>query len=705
MPDIDEILQTQLEAIESGRPVEEVLQGLSDEAFDLEPLIKLATAVRELPHPEFEFEKAQAARQRVLAASQAITRPAIRRRPVPGLSQRWFTIPGFAALAALFLGALILLSAAGVWLAGPPGGRSALVTDVNGRVEAAAAQGEPEWRAIYSGDRVYANERIRSFGASEATLVFYEGSRATIGANADLALNTIQARWGKSLEVEIEQNTGKTEHSVIPLRGKNSSYVVQAPGASASVQGTTFSVAVSDNGQSHFAVHSGKVQVANDRNQVLITAGQATLAQPNQTLETPAYTFSVAGQMTTATANTWKVAGVNFILNEQTSINGTPVVGDDLIVTGRIIAANTFIADNIAVALISQPSASFTGVIQHQGETAWLVSDQNVLVNAASIIAVDLLIGDPVFVTYTVLDDGEWLAQSIASLDEATELIPESAIPSPVPGAKPALEFVSEELESDICDTKEYVFDGSLLNAGDQEGDIAANVSLGWQIERGANYVESIELTDSEFTEIASGQTVNFTLRVNLNDSWDDAAGKNGHVILRIVVDQETNRPNHHKSRMTINITACNQTEATDEPVPSLEPTQEPSRTPAPRVTPDFCNGDLIHPTGDRLAKRYTVPYEEIMSWFCSGFGFGEIDLAYTLANQYKLEVEDIFEMKEPGKTWGQIKQDLLEIEKEKEKVKPTQKPRPDLEDLKPTQKPKPVKERTLPAVVPTRKS
>jgi hypothetical protein len=76
----------------SGQPVEKVLQALPDEAHDLEALIKLASAVRELPHPEFEFEKAQAA-TKILAASQAITRPA-RRRPVPGGSLRWFTTPG-----------------------------------------------------------------------------------------------------------------------------------------------------------------------------------------------------------------------------------------------------------------------------------------------------------------------------------------------------------------------------------------------------------------------------------------------------------------------------------------------------------------------------------------------------------------------------------------------------------------------------------
>jgi hypothetical protein len=688
MPDIDEILQAQLEAIESGRPVEEVLQGLTDDAVDLEPLIKLASAVRELPHPEFEFEKAQAARQKVLAASQAITRPTPRRQPVGAMRQRGLFVPRFTTLAAMFLGALILLSAAGIWLAGPPGGRSALVTDVNGRVEAASLQGEPEWRTIYSGDRVYASEHIRTFGASEVTLVFYEGSRVTMGSNTDLALNTLAARWGKSLEVEIVQNSGKTDHSIVPLRGTNSSYVVNAPNASASVQGTTFSVAVSDNGQSLFAVHTGNVLVSNNRDQVSITAGQATLAKPDQTLESPAYIFSVQGQMTSSTSNTWTVAGVSIITNEKTSINGAPVVGDDLIVTGRIIASNTFIADNIEVALIPQPSASFTGVIQHQDEAVWLISDHYVLVNEESIVAADLLTGDPVLVTYTVLDGGEWLAQSIVSLDEAAETIPESATPSPVPGANPTLEFYPEEIEAAACDTREYTFEGSLVNEGEEDDDFAANVKLGWQIERGAEFVESIELINSSWQQIAAGDSTDFMLRVILNEAWLNAAGAEGHVILRVIVDQETNRPDHHKSRMTINITACNEIDPTDEPAPTEEPTQQPSITPVPRATPDYCTGNMVQPTGYRLSVRYKVEYEEIMGWFCKGFGFGEIDYVYTLAQQNNVTVDDIFAMKEKGKAWGQVKQEL------EEKVKPTQKPRPE----------KPEKEKTLPAVVPTKK-
>jgi hypothetical protein len=701
MSDIDEILQAQLEAIESGQPVDMVLQALPNEAHDLEALIMLASAVRDLPHPEFEFEQAQAAKQKILAASQAVTRPLPRRRPVQSGSMRWMLTPRFAALAAVFLVALIAVSAAGVWLAGPPGGRSAVVMDVNGQVEAASIENQSEWRSIYSGDRVYANERIRTFGASEATLVFFEGSRATISANADVVLNTILGKWGSSLQVGITQNSGKTHHNVVPLQGNNSSYVVQSPGATASVQGTTFEVAVSDKGQSLIAVHTGKVQVSNDRNQVFINAGQATRAQSDLTLEVPAYTFSVAGQMTSLTADNWTVEGITFTINEHTSISGEPVVGDDLIVTGRIAANNVFIADRIEVALIPQPSATFTGEIQNQGEDAWQVSDQTVLVNAATNIARELQTGDPVLVTFTALKDGERLAQSIASLDEAAETLLTSAIPSPVPGAKPDLVFYPQEQYSDTCGAQ-YSFEGILANEGKDEKDFAANVRLHVLTERDtARYIETIEIVGPDWERIEAGTETLFTIYVTMKDGWNQASEKDRNVVLQVALEGETNRPNQHKSTMTIHITACQEEEPTVEPSPTTEPTKPALPTPSPRLAPDYCTGqqELDHPTGIRLAQKHEgTSYDEIMAWFCKGYKFGEIDLAYSLAIQNDVGVREIFEMKETGKPWGQVKKELIE------KVKPTQKPRPSVEELKPTQKPKPEKDKILPAVVPTKK-
>jgi hypothetical protein len=58
-----------------------------------------------------------------------------------------------------------------------------------------------------------------------------------------------------------------------------------------------------------------------------------------------------------------------------------------------------------------------------------------------------------------------------------------------------------------------------------------------------------------------------------------------------------------------------------------------------------------------RLAQRFNVPYEEIMGWFCQGYGFGEIDLAYGLSQQTGKPVADIFALRKSGMGWGQIKQ------------------------------------------------
>ena len=50
------------------------------------------------------------------------------------------------------------------------------------------------------------------------------------------------------------------------------------------------------------------------------------------------------------------------------------------------------------------------------------------------------------------------------------------------------------------------------------------------------------------------------------------------------------------------------------------------------------------------------------MGWFCQGFGFGEIDLAYSLSAEPGVDVDvaDIFAMRADGQGWGEIKQ-LLE--------------------------------------------
>ncbi|HLA98135.1 MAG TPA: DUF5666 domain-containing protein [Anaerolineales bacterium] len=71
------------------------------------------------------------------------------------------------------------------------------------------------------------------------------------------------------------------------------------------------------------------------------------------------------------------------------------------------------------------------------------------------------------------------------------------------------------------------------------------------------------------------------------------------------------------------------------------------------------CTGNETHPKGQMLADEHGVTYEEIMGWFCQRFGFGEIDLAYSLAEAYAAQgitAAQLFDMRHSGLGWGQIK-------------------------------------------------
>lgn len=90
------------------------------------------------------------------------------------------------------------------------------------------------------------------------------------------------------------------------------------------------------------------------------------------------------------------------------------------------------------------------------------------------------------------------------------------------------------------------------------------------------------------------------------------------------------------------------------------------------------------HPAGLKLANQYGVEYEEIMDWFCQGYGFGEIKLAYHISQITGVPVEEVFDMRANGAGWGEImktydvkgKAEKVKNEKAKGKGKPTPKPK-----------------------------
>ena len=66
---------------------------------------------------------------------------------------------------------------------------------------------------------------------------------------------------------------------------------------------------------------------------------------------------------------------------------------------------------------------------------------------------------------------------------------------------------------------------------------------------------------------------------------------------------------------------------------------------------------DFQHPVAANIADTYGATYEEVIGYFCEGYGFGEIMLAYMTAGSTEppTRVADLLEQKGQGNGWGKI--------------------------------------------------
>ncbi len=91
-------------------------------------------------------------------------------------------------------------------------------------------------------------------------------------------------------------------------------------------------------------------------------------------------------------------------------------------------------------------------------------------------------------------------------------------------------------------------------------------------------------------------------------------------------------------------------------------PTPEGTATPQPEQVNNgnYCS-DLTqrHPVGAKLAMEYGVTYEQVMGWFCQGYGMGEIMLALQASQKSGLPADQFFAMKQEQGGWGKVWQEM----------------------------------------------
>jgi hypothetical protein len=71
-----------------------------------------------------------------------------------------------------------------------------------------------------------------------------------------------------------------------------------------------------------------------------------------------------------------------------------------------------------------------------------------------------------------------------------------------------------------------------------------------------------------------------------------------------------------------------------------------------------YCTGTDPHPIGQSIAGTYAVPYQQVMTWFCSGYSFENILVALETSEAVDIKAETLLLMlldKEWEEIWDEI--------------------------------------------------
>jgi len=92
-----------------------------------------------------------------------------------------------------------------------------------------------------------------------------------------------------------------------------------------------------------------------------------------------------------------------------------------------------------------------------------------------------------------------------------------------------------------------YSATGSLKNHGGEEANWAANVQVGHEIVKGAEYVVRVTVSPDFWPAIGGNETVDYTITVDTGTAWQGQ--REQEIKVRLYIAREDNRPGHHQTQ------------------------------------------------------------------------------------------------------------------------------------------------------------
>lgn len=289
--------------------------------------------------------------------------------------------------------------------------QTAVLNGVEGLVE---VESGGVWTAVTQSAILSAGQRVRTGQFAQATLTFFDGSTAQIGAESDLSIDQLNAlRPAQGFRtVVMTQWTGESEHTVAFRNDGGSRYEVKSPTGTGIARGTIFQVLVNPGGITRYIVTEGKVDVTNASQTVSVVGGQTTRFLAEEPPEPASFLVIGSGQVESI-GESWKVAGQTFQTHSGTIIVGNPQVGDLVQVEGYQLADGGQMADRIVLMRRSLNNEfTISGEVSQMG-ASWIISGQEVAVDEETTIAASIDLGDTVTVEGYVALDGTLVATRI----------------------------------------------------------------------------------------------------------------------------------------------------------------------------------------------------------------------------------------------------------------------------------------------------
>lgn len=120
---------------------------------------------------------------------------------------------------------------------------------------------------------VAAGATVRTGPDGRGLLTYPDGSTTELGPGSELGVETLERSRRGDLVVELRQSLGRTWHVVARALSSGSRFVVRTPAATASVRGTTFEVAIAEDGTTTVTAVEGVVRVSSRRAVLEVGAG------------------------------------------------------------------------------------------------------------------------------------------------------------------------------------------------------------------------------------------------------------------------------------------------------------------------------------------------------------------------------------------------------------------------------------------------